>query len=44
MVGVYEKEMLERRGFKAKDGTTTKVLQWFRQKLKRLTAVSKEYF
>jgi len=30
--GVYVKEMLERGGFKAKDGITTEVLQWFRQK------------
>jgi len=31
-VGVYVKRMLERRGFEAKDGITTEVLQWFRQK------------
>ena len=31
-VGVYVREMLERRGFKAKDGIATEVLQWFRQK------------
>jgi len=31
-VGVYVKEILERRGFKEKDGIATEVLQWFRQK------------
>jgi hypothetical protein len=32
VVGVYVKEMPELRGFKAKDGIVTLVLQWFRQK------------
>jgi len=31
-VGVYVKEILEWRGFKAKDGIVTEVLQWFRLK------------